>query len=260
MPRGKKSGFDDAFAWPLNEEKRYWAGMILADGSVKGTRIRLSLASRDRAHVVKFAAFVRSTNKIHHMKSSGFGAKDNKGMYAFGVRSKKMVADLERCGIFPRKTYGSDPIAPELAFDPDLWRGAVDGDGSITLGVTPMLTFCGTWTVTNQFANFVASITGRRPKIGHQESKPTLFYAAVSSTPGQNVLRLLYHEDLVEVLERKLASAKDCLRWCAKVVVKNYRRTEKTGRPKGSKNQQKHQIKVHMDNTGAIINPMVAVQ
>jgi DNA-binding transcriptional regulator WhiA len=53
----------------ITEESAYWLGFLMADGSINtgktgNPRIALTLAERDREHLVKFRKFLNCSNQI----------------------------------------------------------------------------------------------------------------------------------------------------------------------------------------------------
>lgn len=123
----RKYALDEAFFDCINtEEKAYWLGFLLADGCVQQTRagnwtVRLELASRDKAHLVKLTAALRCDAPIrfgHHGRSVRLVAC-----------SRKLCQALCRLECFVRKTgkHGLPRISTTLL--PHLFRGYFDGDG-----------------------------------------------------------------------------------------------------------------------------------
>lgn len=109
-----------------NEEKAYWLGFIMGDGSIAstGTSLRLELSRVDYNHLVKFRDFLESDYLI----------KDTaKNCSIIGIGSKIMCESLASYGIVPRKTYlriTTPKIKDELLRH--FYRGLFDADGWIT--------------------------------------------------------------------------------------------------------------------------------
>ena len=108
------------------EVKAYWLGFLSGDGNVYCGSIQMGLQRRDRAHLVRLLADLRSTHRVYDWVN---------GVHEYSsvsVRSPQMVADLARFGVVPRKSF-TVPF-PESLSDELLqhWcRGYVDANGSI---------------------------------------------------------------------------------------------------------------------------------
>jgi len=99
----------------------YWAGFLLADGTVSGKRIKLHLSAKDSSHVRRFAKFISYRGR-------------RKDKCAVSAMDSKLVPALGRkFGIINNKTY--NPPQLEWIKDNDLFlsifAGFVDGDGNI---------------------------------------------------------------------------------------------------------------------------------
>jgi hypothetical protein len=130
---------ENYFETITTEAQAYWLGFLLADGCNHQTSagyycISLSLKYTDKSHVVKFRDAVGSTapcrkitNKLGHEKCR------------VEIHSNKMSRDLTALECKPRKTlkHGIPKLNKELLRH--LFRGLVDGDGSI------FKTKCGSW-------------------------------------------------------------------------------------------------------------------
>lgn len=123
------------------EQKAYWLGFMAADGNVVTGRpiIKLALAAKDRDHVVRFAAALKSTHALtDYVTNTGHpGTK-------FSVASRELAAGLARHGVFPSKTFTLRwPDYLESEFLRHYLRGYFDGDGSwhvrLPEGLAPVL-------------------------------------------------------------------------------------------------------------------------
>ncbi|MHA2279384.1 MAG: LAGLIDADG family homing endonuclease [Promethearchaeota archaeon] len=120
---------DDSFFECIDTEKKaYWLGFVAADGCVMnrpGKRIlTVCLASKDRNHLEQFRRDIQCEKEVHVRKD---------GNVQFDVCSDKLVADLIRYGVHPRKSKTLK--APELREDlVRHWiRGYFDGDGCVSI-------------------------------------------------------------------------------------------------------------------------------
>ena len=75
------------------------------------------------------------------------------------MSSRRIVDDLGRHGVVPRKTLAGVPASDALAAHPDFWRGMIDGDGTVGLArgkYGPVLSLCGSPAIMAQFADFLS--------------------------------------------------------------------------------------------------------
>lgn len=189
----------------------YWAGFLMADGSVgrhaanrTSRTIALNLAEKDAAHVEAFRSFINSSAPIT-LSPPPPGTKASP-QAKFAVRSGRMADRLESLGIIPNKSDGTT-AHPILATSRDFWRGMVDGDGSVLLerwaNDRPLLILNGCAGLLDQFASFLEPILGYRTTIHKGNGKS--FAVRLSSGPAERVAHILY-EDAVIALPRKAAA------------------------------------------------------
>lgn len=105
------------------EEAYYWAGFILADGSITKdfSSFNMRLAKKDAEHVERFRTFIEYTGK-------------QKGLdISLSHRDIKTFSD--KFGIIPNKTYSNIDYSFYKNLPQNLWLswliGYTDGDGSI---------------------------------------------------------------------------------------------------------------------------------
>ena len=119
----------DCFSEIDTQEKAYWLGFIMADGCVMSNDRRkcltISLKESDASHLHKFKLFARSTHPlkktVHH--------NPERVSVAIVLHSKKLVEDLKKWEVTPRKTFTIKlPDIPDKLFRHFL-RGYFDGDG-----------------------------------------------------------------------------------------------------------------------------------
>lgn len=120
------------------EKKAYFLGLLMADGCVmeskKGKVVNFGLKESDKYLIDEFANEIGFNGKLHVESAeqktlrSGFAST---GFVSIRFVSEKMVNDLNKYGIVPRKTgkeYVPENISEE--FLPHFIRGCFDGDGS----------------------------------------------------------------------------------------------------------------------------------
>lgn len=115
-------------------EKAYWAGFILADGSVNKTGagnlvLRVELAVQDRAHLRELGLSLGYNGPIKDDPSKG-----KYGSSYISICSAPLVRDLAQWGVVPNKTHICS--LPEVcsALRSPLLRGYFDGDGCFYAG------------------------------------------------------------------------------------------------------------------------------
>lgn len=123
-------------------EKAYWLGFLSADGNVSGTRVQINL--KDREHLEKFKAAVGSTAPVKRYFKGSYE------LFKIAFRSKRMVEDLARYTVGPRKSFSVQPWHGATELLPHYWRGCVDGDG----WVGDQLGFCGNRQMVEAFAQY----------------------------------------------------------------------------------------------------------
>lgn len=150
-----------------SEERSYWAGFLMADGSVmtdpldrRSARIEVHLAARDAEHLELLRKFVGSTAPIR--LGRGFASDRKAHDYAvLSLSSTPIARALARFGVVPRKTKRTKVRL--LSRDRDFWRGVIDGDGSMGFWINdgvrvPTISLVGSMTLLQQFLNFVKTI------------------------------------------------------------------------------------------------------
>lgn len=196
---------EDFFERVDSEEKAYWLGFLAADGSIspkKGSRspsIRVELQARDRPHLEKLRKALAATHPVRDT------SRENIAASALGWRSSLMAGHLAEYGLTPKKAarliLKLDKIRPEL--HRHFWRGAVDGDGWITLS-HPQVGLVGSEHVCASFVAFLRSNairhTGRIYRVGN------IARADVNGTAAAQTCHLLYHDATVS-LDRKMTRA-----------------------------------------------------
>ena len=122
--------FDKNYFKKLNKNNAYIVGFILADGSVSGNRLKLSLQRKDRDLLVWFKEECQYTGNISDSR-----AKCNNKHHPISsltISCYEWLEDLESYSIYPNKTLTSFlPDIPRNLFGHFL-RGFFDGDGAVT--------------------------------------------------------------------------------------------------------------------------------
>ena len=117
-------------------EKAYWLGFIMADGCVrnKGKEYALVIELKlgDKNHLEKFNKFLNSDVPIREYSRIKNLRKHKTA--TIQISRKKIVEDLGKYGIIPRKTGREQIKNIPPKYYPDFIRGYFDGDGSFRKG------------------------------------------------------------------------------------------------------------------------------
>ncbi len=104
-------------------EMAYVLGLVITDGGISNTG-QVSLSMNDRELLEKVKKVMGSAHKI-------IPSKHQKGFYYYHFSREKLVKNLEKLCVVPRKSLiVKFPEVPE-AYLPDFIRGIFDGDGSV---------------------------------------------------------------------------------------------------------------------------------
>lgn len=166
------------------ERKAYWLGMLMADGNVcdsgRNHVVSLTLCTQDADHVRQFRSDLGSTHALTVIKprvtgtaQSRMGVIRSQGAVSCRFNSPKMIADLAKCGIGPRKTFSAEPWdgPPELMRH--YWRGALDGDGCISHKFSRnrygswVINLVGSLPVVTEFGKFCERVSGSKANPSH---------------------------------------------------------------------------------------------
>jgi len=115
-----------------SEIKAYLLGFFVADGCVYNkNRIGLTLAKQDYYIINLFKNYIAPTSYIKEFLNTK-GAVNRQPQLTLRISSIKIVNDLKKYGIGPRKTYTPIHI-PDIEYNLQLHfiRGFMDGDGYV---------------------------------------------------------------------------------------------------------------------------------
>lgn len=220
MPQGRPRSceIDDHAFDVLTPESLYWIGFLFADGCLHqdgsgSPALVVGLSAVDRGHLEKLRAFLKSTHAISDLPprnskpihKGGPDIKTGPSAY-FRVRSKRIFEALSGRGIV---TKSARVPPPDVAQSRDFWRGAVDGDGTVTVNrqqrgyVYPQILLSGQLPLIETFARFLVAndLAPLRPYQGIG----VWTIGTVGSTAAQ-IIRCLYSNTTV-ALSRKHAVA-----------------------------------------------------
>ncbi len=111
-----------------SESKAYWLGFVAADGSVYKNVVSVGLASKDRGHVLRFRAALKSEHPVRDYLNDGFPRSE------LSIGCEEMARDLLKNGVGLRKSLTHEwPMTIPAHLLRHYLRGYFDGDGGWTL-------------------------------------------------------------------------------------------------------------------------------
>lgn len=202
---------DDIFESIDCEIKAYLLGFLITDGNIDSTAgrstVRLSIQNQDSYILEKFKELVKSDSSI---------IKDTRGCSTFNIESKKMMADLEKLGVIPNKTWHT--YLPKINDDmmPHLIRGLIDGDGWITKYKRKDKNFfsygiglCGNYDLVSETKNYlVANLKVYDVKITMRDSLASVVWG--NKNDIINISKYIYRDSTI-CLTRKYDKISDLL-------------------------------------------------
>lgn len=125
---------EDFFENIDSEEKAYFLGLLITDGTVSPSNplIRLALTETDVQILKDFQKVIQHDGKLSFSKGNG----KTKPHYVINICSKQMKEDLSKYGVIPQKTELMTSLYKEVeeSLLPHYLRGLIDGDGYIYKG------------------------------------------------------------------------------------------------------------------------------
>jgi hypothetical protein len=105
-----------------SEEKAYWLGFLMADGTQDGDAVILELQISDRDHLLKFKEFMSAEHPVKTREREN----DSAGI---SIGSRKLCSALDTLGVVRNKSLiARYPVIPDY-LDRHFIRGMFDGDG-----------------------------------------------------------------------------------------------------------------------------------
>lgn len=187
----------------LTADAAYWVGFLFADGTIhfrQGHKptVAVGLAARDRGHLVKLRAFLRSNHAIASVpRTTPSGA--NPQSCHFSVRSWKLATRLSDMGRY------DGPLDPTLIASRHFWRGLVDGDGSLGIyNGKAQFRVVGRRRILQPLTEFInVSSTSKLTVRPHK----TITTVGTTGRSAERIVRILYENVGLTVLDRKAAIA-----------------------------------------------------
>lgn len=195
---------DDYFEVIDSEEKAYWLGFIAADGSISkretaGSTLTFNLNIQDKNHLQKFLQAINSKAIIKEKAGTGFG--EGTTIATVTINSTKMIEDLSKYNIVPRKSLILIPPNIKTEFNKDYIRGYFDGDGTIyKSGTNFIIGFVGTKEILNWIKQEL-SINNKLEK-RNEDNKNNYYFRIGGTNKVLNILNKFYSNPKI-YLERK---------------------------------------------------------
>jgi hypothetical protein len=210
------------------EEKAYWLGFIIADGSVRKHKggslyLKLALSSKDKNHLEKFKKFLKSDNKISTYKVGN--SQTSEKIYEtceFQTGKKEITSTLEQYGIVPSKSFSIEfpDVSEELVRH--LIRGIWDGDGSVLYrannkkypnNFSPEVQLCGNKYILDSVQNIFEQKLGIIPS--KLSTVSSIFLFRKNTRPAKKIIEYLYKDSSI-YLDRKYINAVQGMKWTPK--------------------------------------------
>jgi hypothetical protein len=205
--RGPKAKYIDEQAFlSCSPESDYWCGILATDGCVGlyGSALTpmIQYGTIDIEHVYKFRAFVKSEHAVVLLDRTNAWGRCKAAQ--IGFRNRIIGEFLISNGITPKKSL-TLRVSERLAASPHFWRGAVDGDGTVTISkryAQPQVFLSSSsFSFIMQFSEFCVSL-GLRPKIS--ANKDRCYSVGFGCQQAIKLLSVLY-TDATVWLDRKKA-------------------------------------------------------
>ena len=182
------------------EDKAYWLGIFLTDGSTSSRRIRLSFKQSDEEHLYKFKRDIGSNHPITYQ------CKDIYTQACIDVTNKYMHNALVNKGIISNNKR----VHQLNNFERDYWRGAIDGDGTLSRD-RKVISLCGTRETCILFKKFCRKHVKTKSKVAKVKDK-NLWTFGLHGDVAFKIVEVLYADSKV-YLDRKYQIFLDWERW-----------------------------------------------
>lgn len=121
-----------------NEDKSYWLGVMLTDGSTSCKLVRLGFKKDDESHLEKFLTSISSSHPIKHQNKNGHIQS------YVSIGNKHMRDSLIYKGII---SGNKQVFKINSELERHYWRGAIDGNGQVdsesnTIGIVGTKEIC----------------------------------------------------------------------------------------------------------------------
>jgi len=184
-----KHVYNKSFFMSTSPERNYVIGLLGADGSIEKNRINLTLKSTDIDILHEINSLI-CDDIIVHKKN----VKHSYSQHALRISSKEIVNIISKFGIHKNKSMNFQ-VHDEFMYDPDFWRGMIDGDGYVSFNDKKLLIgICGTIDVCNKFLDFCKRYTDTKACVYFEPSKTNKNFgrAKISGTHALSIGKIIY--------------------------------------------------------------------
>jgi len=189
-----------------SEEKAYWLGFIVADGSIHSCDVykslTISLQEQDKEHI----------QKIRDVFNGGMGHYN--GQWRFYIHNTSVFNNLVNLGIYPDKTHKDEYFETFDKLDDELkrhyLRGIFDGDGTVSFDNRRNTLTCG-FIATDKHLHQIISYLENRLNVSHIKIKKYDYYSTINYQSKKDVLKILsyLYDNSTIYLERKFKKFND---------------------------------------------------
>jgi hypothetical protein len=188
-----------------SEKKAYILGLLATDGCIAtgknhSNRVFLCLQARDEHILQEILRAMQSTSPIHSRPKGSFPGSGP--MKYIAVSSPRLVADLAKLGVVPRKSLVLTYAKVPARFERHYVRGLFDGDGSMH---PKIFSFLGTEALIDGVIDAVYRHTGVRIR----KVKTGRLYRASGYAGSVSILHWMYRKSTI-CLHRKRAIYEKC--------------------------------------------------
>lgn len=181
--------------------------------------VELSLELSDREIVDRLNMLTGGKCAVRVITRRGRGAFGEKPQARIAFGCRKIVEDLARYGIGPRKSLTA-VFAGGIETNRHAWRGVIDGDGSIFHRVLrpggvphPFISLVGSLALLEQFATYVAALSPGYSGTPRPAGKNKPHYHIVTSGRHAQRLAANLYEGATIALTRKAIRAAEVMKW-----------------------------------------------
>lgn len=180
-------------------EKAYWLGFLAADGYIVGNELNIQLQQSDKLHLQKFSDAINGNLTIRDINGkNNFGTEYHH--HRVSLKSSKMVEDLRKYGITPKKSLIlTKPNISSIFFN--YWiLGYMDGDGCVSKNKKKIrISFTGTKAV----MNFIKEQLNSKAVISLEHRCKNTYKIQLENNISLNFLQKMNYINLPYCLERK---------------------------------------------------------
>lgn len=174
-----------------SDDKAYWLGVIVSDGTIQKDGYKTALASKDKDLILKFKKAIKSSHPITKINQFDKRTKKTYIRYIIQINSKEFTSFLIDLGITNKKSYACEFPKIEEKYYLSFLRGLFDGDGSLSSHSKNSLRM--SFTATKEILNKIHDLFKEKYNI-----EPHPIYR---TSEAMNVFRTHYFSDAKKILE-----------------------------------------------------------